>query len=516
MVMCGIAGAINFTISETLEHQKHRGNDNTGFLKLPEIELGHNRLAILDLTENGNQPLQNERYVLSYNGEWYDYRKFGQVGNDAHVLLQHLDANGIERGIQDVNGMFAFALYDKLLKKLHLLVDRMGQKPLYYYSEPGKFAFASSPAGLLHLKNKWKLNRKAVEKYFILGSTWGEKTLFEGINKLCGSYWLTYDLQSGEITKKRYWEPQFQDKTDGIEDLILDSINKVKVSDVPVFIFLSGGIDSTLVASQFKGEHAIHLESPEYSYAKQAADMFGVHLHEVKVKDANFNELIKDYVTKTGECSMAGHIPSLVSRETAKYCKVAVTANGADELFCGYDRHYWDDTKQMRHIFRPCYEAYLTELMTEMYPISGGISLKRWIELMTYVQFDLNKTLDFGSMCHTLEVRSPFLDHRLVEMALSIPEMAHFGKLGGKNILKTMLSKMGFDNRFLTRPKLGFSVHYQPGSFENDKKQAYKWCMDNNLFKFTELSGRDERYLESSALSFKIWFDTWKEKLDLN
>jgi asparagine synthetase B (glutamine-hydrolysing) len=141
---------------------------------------------------------------------------------------------------------------------------------------------------------------------------------------------------------------------------------------------------------------------------------------------------------------------------------------------------------------------------------------KMW-ELNGFIQFDLNKTLDFASMCHSLEVRSPFLDHRLVEMALSIPESKHRAE-GNKTILKRMLRKFGFNDQFLNRPKIGFSLHKTPTRMPELIKKALNWCITNKYLvcDWNTLNGRDQRYLEMSCLGFYYWYHTWKEKIKTN
>ena len=138
----------------------------------------------------------------------------------------------------------------------------------------------------------------------------------------------------------------------------------------------------------------------------------------------------------------------------------------------------------------------------------------RWEELNSYVQYDLNQTLDFASMCHGLEVRCPFLDHRLVEMALSIPESVHRAQ-GNKTILKNMLRKFGFGNHFLNRAKLGFSLHTQPENLESLIATAWRWVQKEGFLNIQgkKLTPRDDRYLKMSALSFYYWHQVWSHKL---
>jgi len=132
------------------------------------------------------------------------------------------------------------------------------------------------------------------------------------------------------------------------------------------------------------------------------------------------------------------------------------------------------------------------------------MSQGRWFELQTYVQHDLNKTLDFASMAHGLEVRSPFLDHRLVEAALSVPQE----KIGRKALLKDMLRGMGFNDAFLNRPKMGFTLYQKPTNYDVDG--AYQWALANGWLKDAKRSPRDHQYLKASAFSFRIWWETFK------
>lgn len=524
--MCGISGIINGNIETLLKKQIHRGPDTCGKnLASAEYDLylGHNRLSIIDLSELSNQPLENDRYVLTYNGEIYNYKEchmaldpfnydLNNTPGDSRTLLSYVTRFGISQTLRDINGMYAFGLYDKIYNKLHLVVDRFAQKPLYYYQEGETFAFASSPAALLHLKDKWKINEQALQSYWKLGSVMID-SIWEGIKKVDGSEIVTYDLEKKTITKERYWEPKFQENTKHIEELILDSIGKVKVADVPVFIFLSGGIDSTLVASQFEGGEAIHMDGPERKYAELVAKKFNLKLNVVSPVEVCAKCGLKDYVTKTGEPTMAGLTPWITAREAAKFCKVAVSANGADELFFGYNRIEDDEqtSNQYWNIFRMCVDGFpLTTAKHFDTLIDDRLSRSRWLELQTYVKHDLNKTLDAASMCHSLEVRNPFLDHRLVEMALSIP----FEKIGRKELLKNMLRKMGFDNQFLNRPKMGFTLYHEPKGYKELQETAYKWCILNGYLKLISTPNtRDLMYLKASAAGFYVFWETFKDKI---
>jgi asparagine synthase (glutamine-hydrolysing) len=318
---------------------------------------------------------------------------------------------------------------------------------------------------------------------------------------------VTYDLRTKTITTEKYWYPTYKPNED-LRELVIDAIKKVKVADVPVYLFLSGGIDSSVVASQ-GFQHSVHMDGPELGYAEKVAQRFGINLHIVSPGKFDAVECMTDYVQKCGEPSAAALIPYIVSRETAKLCKVAVSANGADELFFGYDRTSDSCTPgQLAHIFRMGVGGYKEIAELKRYKnIDERLSFGRWLELQTYVQHDLNKTLDFASMAHGLEVRSPFLDHRLVEVALSVPQE----KIGRKALLKQMLREQGFDDRFLNRPKLGFTLYQKPVNYDVDK--AYGWCIDNGWLKDIAYSKRDRLYLKAAAFSFKVWWETFNHLL---
>lgn len=516
--MCGISGIFSddgypsVFINDMVNIMTHRGPDDCHTQTPGEYKwLGHNRLSIIDLSYKGSQPMQSHRYVLTMNGEIYNYKELESYievkgGNDCSVFLNYVERYDINQSLRDINGMFAFGLYDKVNDLLHLAVDRFGQKPLYYYHSDKFFAFASTPNALLWIKDKWKINQEALNSYWLLGGIMGENSLFDGIKRLNAAEHLTFDPKTGKCWKEKYWEPKFQSNTSGIEDLVLDSIKRVKVSDVPVYIFLSGGIDSTLVASQCEGMNAIHLDGPERKYAEQVAKKYNINLHIVDPVECDPVEAMKDYVTKSGEPAMAALIPWMVSRETAKLAKCAITANGADELFFGYDRTKQEiRSEQIKHIYRSIDIPWIGD-----FTLSPG----RQLELRDYVQFDLNQTLDRASMCHSLEVRSPFLDHRLVEMALSIPENIHRNGYGNKSILKKMLKNMGFDDPFFQRPKVGFSLFKQPKGLAKLQSEALQWCIKEGFLKCNPLTlnGRDLRYLEASSFSFRVWYQV-HEKL---
>ena len=511
--MCRIAGSVHIDswwIESALTHQRMGGPDSQNWVSHNlNVNIGH---CLLSIIGNQPQPLENDRYIMTYNSEWYNFKYFyPNHSSDSLAALDHFTKKGID-AIHDFNFMGAIGLYDKLEYKLHLIVDRFAQKNLYYYHSKGKFAFASSPAPLLELNDKWEINNDMLQSYWLLGSTMG--CIWQGITKLNASERLVYDIRKNTTETIRWYEPKFQENTtvEDLEGKVLEAIRKVKVSDVPIHIFLSGGIDSTLVASQFEGGKAIHLNSPERHYAQQAADRFNIELKVIEPESIDAEVYLTDFARQCGEPCMSALIPYATAKEVAKYGKVAIIGNAFDELFFGYLRTHQEYTDQS-HIYR--YEFMLENFMLMPFETHGKWYCGgRWEELMSFVQFDLNKNLDFASMCHGLEVRTPALDHELVEMALSINEGEH-RKYGNKTILKNILKKFGFRDQFLNRPKLGFSIHKQPVNMKELLKKSLNWCLNEGylILGDKKRSGRDTHYIEMSALSFYYWYQEWKHKI---
>lgn len=516
--MCGILAVISKeppkeNIFRAWQSLEKRGPDNFGSWSNGDANLYHTRLSIIDLSEQGNQPMESSRWVLIFNGELYDHmslrNKLGPMHwashSDTLTLLMCIEHKGIDWTLQNIEGMFSFAAYDKFEGKLHMAVDPFGIKPLYYINRYDFFACASSPAALTHFQDKWKFNDNALIDMLSLGAT--RDSLFDGIDKVYGGLHQVFDFAKHSMDSGFYYKPKGQQCTE--EDLIgavKHSIQITKISDVSSFIFLSGGIDSTVVASQCQYMKAIHLKSPEESYAKQAAEKYYNQLHFVEPRDYSAEECLKDYALQSGDCSMAALQPYIVSKEVCKFGKVAISANGADETFFGYNRMHEDVTlEQYQHIFRTGLPHLWGDYLS--------FQTTRNLELKSYVQFDLNKTLDFASMCHSLEVRVPYLNKTVVEMALSIPRAQHVNGYGNKSILKKFLQREGFNQEFLTRPKIGFSLHTEPSDYAHLKVLGLKLLRDEFDIKTHFYSQRDARYFEASAAAFYCWYEVWKNKL---
>lgn len=441
--------------------------------------------------------MESTRWVLASNSEIYnhiDLRKalgpmHWPVHSDTYTLLQLLEHKGLQWTLDNIEGMFSFAAYDKFEKTVYLAVDPFGIKPMFYTDD----GFASSPGALTYLRDKWTLDTDALQDMLALGAT--RDPLFDGIKRLPGGHVMKWNMLNGTKTILKYYEiiPKPCDDVE-LMNAVCHSIESMRMSDVPIHIFLSGGIDSTVVASQMKRVNAVHLDSPEFKYAQQVATKYGNQLMVISPSDFNAERCISDYV-QSGDCSAAAIIPYIVSKEVSKLGKVAISANGADELFVGYHRMMAGKQTQLSHIFRPI--AHRFECNDDT----------RLLELQTYIEYDLNKTLDFASMCHGLEVRVPYLNKTVVEMAMGMSLEKH----GSKRVLKDFLKKEGFGNEFLYRPKLGFSLYSQPEGYEALKDEGVKLLADMGYS--YKLFSRDLSYYRAIAGNFKVWYERWKNIL---
>lgn len=516
---CGIAGGMNIrkaTVEKMLERQHSRGPDHTGIEQIGNVIFGHNRLAIIDKSERSNQPIFGGGTMLTYNGEFYNYDS--KLESDTISLFskffarystddsQALPINKISILINEINGMFAFGFYrdDTII----LVRDRFGIKPLYFTHQKDYFAFASTPAALSLTKDNWKISEKGLQEYLSLGATMLH-SMFDGIDAVPPGYYLTYNIKTHSYKLTRWYYPKFiENAKETIKEKVRQAIDRVKLTcDWPQITLLSGGVDSTIVSSRYLGGNAIHLQSPEREYAEQAAKKFNLNLLDVTPTIESAEEGLTDFITKSGEPTMAGLIPWITCKEIAKQgYRVAITANGADELFFGYDRMKGHTHEQRSHIFREF--SFSDELMFQM---AGdyqpqGFNMRQWLEVYSYLAFDLNKTLDYASMCHSVEVRVPYLDHELVEAALSIPMEQHIGRYGNKTILKEMLLELGFDYDFIHRPKVGFSLHHEPSDLANLKRKAMDWYKKTGYEQLPlNATGRQQSYHESAMPGLYLW-----------
>lgn len=375
--MCGIYGHYLFNENEEISVEKiieklhHRGPDSTGILKKGPLCLAHKRLAIIDLSKNGNQPLVYENLSIIFNGEIYNHNVlreklkkanyFFDGRSDTEVLLKAFHKWG-PSSIKLLEGMFAFAIFDSKNKKIILSRDLAGEKPIYYYLSKNKFAFASELKSI-KITNKI-LDYKAISFYLSYGYFPRADTVFKSVKKIIPGTYLEFDLENKRIKSFKYLEEKlFNEKKKykkevniythekNIENLLIDSVKNKLQADVKVAVLLSGGIDSGLVtafakkikpdiqAYTVKFDNQIFDESVE---ASKIAEHLKVKHKIIRVQPPNFEEL-KELLSKVDEpFADSSIIPTaILCKNVSQEYKVALSGDGGDELFGGYTHYKW-------------------------------------------------------------------------------------------------------------------------------------------------------------------------------
>lgn len=527
--MCGIVGIIGAsadgdTVVRMAARLRHRGPDGDGLWQEPGAALAHRRLAIQDLSDAGRQPMVHGRWVLTYNGEIYNHTALrrGLSGpwnssGDTETLLRLLASQGMA-AIERVAGMFAFALWDGAAQRLELVRDRLGIKPLYYRLLPDGIAFASELKALLVLGQP-PVDRGAVRDYLFHGYVPAPKSIFQGIAKLPAGHRLTW--QGGRVQIERYWRPSTtivaRSEANAVEEL--DALLRLVVpahtlADVPVGVFLSGGIDSALTTYYLDAPRTFSLGfeargRSELEAAARVARHLGTAHTEMMAPAADFAAALDRLPLLFDEPfgDSAAWSNFLVAGCARREVTVALSGEGGDEIFCGYPR-YWSDVGARSHVWNRALAALLPPLSrfgTSMqrraavdlpaYALAlGGLGAAqvdallgdewqepgydhhwfyrqfwqpgmaplaqlRWLDLNSDLAEGLLTKVDRTSMAHSLEVRPPLLDHRLVEYmlgvdpALLIDRERRRGKLLVRKLMAPRLPPGHLD-----APKSGFGL----------------------------------------------------------
>jgi asparagine synthase (glutamine-hydrolysing) len=627
--MCGIVGIYSFSgkpVSKDLlikmrDVMVHRGPDGAGVWVSGDgkVALGHRRLSIIDLSEAAAQPMCNEDATLwiSFNGEIYNHSEIKlelqNIGNhqwktdhsDTEVILHAFEQWGIHC-LEKFRGMFAIALWDDKRKELWLIRDRIGIKPLYYSIFDGRINFASEIKALLEdPQQKRIVDEEAFFHYLSFLTAPAPRTLFAGIKKLHAGTWLKIK-EDGQIRESRYWDVWDHTKSlgntseeeiaEGILFELRAAVKLRKVSDVPVGVFLSGGVDSSTNAALFsEGEQkpvktftiGYEGEYPSYpnelQYARQMATQVGAEYHERILKQDDLIDFLPRMVHLQDEpiadpvCVPVYYVSELARNHGVIVCQVG---EGADELFCGYSTwkralqvQYYDDFPLPRlfkeigliglrslgrgdtfyyewlrrgasgqPIFWGGGEAFtdfqkkklLSHRLREKFadltsweilkPIRQRFEEKAWekshLQWMTYVDLNIRlpelllMRIDKMSMGVSLEGRVPFLDHRFVELAMSIPESIKTKNGTLKYILKKAVRGL-IPDPLIDRKKQGFGVPIHEwffGQFGMKARQELReFCQWTDFLDSAEIEhlidqGRGPHvwYL----LNFALW---WKE-----
>lgn len=464
------------------------------------VALGHRRLKIMDQGPGGLQPRASRDWVLCYNGEIYNHselkRELQYLGHslpgsgDAEVVLAALQQWGFEECLERFDGMFAMAAWQRETGRLMLARDRFGEKPLYYGRVQGDLVFASdlhALRGYPGISNA--LDHQALGRYLRFGCVPGPGSIIKDLHKLPPGCWL-----DGEGEVRSYWQiekhrrPDLHSPSDQVELLLRESIRQRLQATVPVGIFLSGGIDSSLVAALAQSECGGPLRTFTIGFEKASIDeapfsrALARHLgcqhyeHYITQSEALEQVLQLGQVYDEPFADSSQIATCWVSRLARQQVKVVLTGDGSDELFLGYGRYQMTLRKwQARHesrlegvflrqttlgyidpseVLLPDAELQSHELFYPPSPVAMEEARKlSWWDLGHYLPNDILTKVDRATMAVGLEARAPFLSRPLAELAFSLPAL----DVSSKTILKSVLSRY-VPRSLFDRPKQGFEV----------------------------------------------------------
>ncbi len=634
--MCGIVGIYHYNnnksvnadvLKEMRDSMVHRGPDAAGIWISPDrkIGLGHRRLSIIDLSDAATQPMSNENgdIWIVFNGEIYNHseirkellaagHKFKTDHSDTEVIIHAFEEWG-EDCVHRFRGMFVFAVYNGRTKEVLLFRDRIGIKPLYYSIRKGCIAFASEIKALLADPDQPRsVCEEALYHYLSFMTTPAPMTLFNGIYKLPGGSMLRIN-ENGDVKERRYWDvwdytdPLVNETEEEISEKLLHelriAVNYRKVSDVPVGVFLSGGIDSSINAVLFSEdetnsvntfsigyEKEYHYFQNELKYARVIADLVGANHHEKKLNEEDLIQVLQQLIYSQDEpIADSGCIPTYyVSRLSKDYgVTVCQVGEGSDELFHGYSSWnlymklqklsnlpftsplkmtglallklmgketktryewlrrlkcgepiFWGGAEaftegQKKSMFSPGFRKQTNDFSSFeiIKPVWDRFNDKAWektpLNWMTYMDLNLRlpelllMRVDKMSMATSLEARVPFLDHKVVELAMSIPTSVKLKKNNNKYILKKAVQGL-IPDEIVNRKKQGFSDLLNEWFFENlgdfARKKIVNFAGRTDYFndRFIEMLLAGRRFNEQwLILNFILWHEMWIEKKEL-
>ena len=610
--MCGISGFHVFgnykefdkdaKIKEITDILWHRGPDASGFWnsEKDKIYLGHRRLSILDLSDNGIQPMlsNNGRYVITFNGEIYNFGKLRKEletkfnirfynNTDTQVILELVSVFGIRSTLKKLEGMFALAIWDKEKKSLFLTRDRFGEKPLFYYLDNNILVFSSElkSINLFFKSGQLDVNYDSCNYYSVLGYIPAPLTIYKKVYKVMPAEIL--EIKGSIVKQEKYWNidkkidnknnNSFEENLHQVDQLLNDSIKKMMIADVEVGCFLSGGVDSSVIATLMQKNSNKKIKTftvgfsekkyNEADFARKIADYIGSDHNEIIVSMDDMIKNIDGIVDQYDEpFSDSSCLPTdLISNFASKKLKVVLSGDGGDEIFLGYNRYLYakkikflsdilskgkrSSLKKIIDFFPVNLLDYLSSPFQKSFGLHGFshkmMKLSNIINYETNTDFykrlsildntklgqfldgsekifsnyndmnliesvqrndidyyllnDILTKVDRASMVNSLEVRSPFLDHNLVERVFAMP-MTH--KMKGnqqKILLKELLGKY-LPKKLFIRPKMGFGIPIEEWL---KQEKMIKYC-DNIFFNINWSSiGYEKKKMAEIWINYK-------------
>lgn len=558
--MCGIYGTtIHYKegqVKEKLRRTAFRGPDQMGVKMVNTdndkfVTFGHNRLSIIDLDPRSNQPFSyNDTVYLVFNGEIYNFQKlkktlqklgyYFKTTSDTEVVCAAYLEYG-EDCVSHFNGMFAFVIYDVKKQLFFGARDRLGQKPFYFFHKGKDFEFASQISSIQLYHDNLTISSKSINYFLAWGIVPDPYSIFNEINKLKPGHSFNFNLNTGKFNERQYWDidylgktkfgGSFSDAKEELNTLLSDAVKGRLFADVPVGVFLSGGVDSSIITALATKTSSTKVKTfsvkfnekgfDESVYAQRVAD----HLKtDHQVIECNYKEgidLIQNFSHYYDEpFADASAIPSmLLSKYTRQQVTVALSGDAGDESFIGYHRYNW--VNYMNKIYKlpkplrlfaastlnilPNYKLKTVGRVIKNSNVNNAYlstmygPIPSWIEnefsshsdfdelkylfhnskniyerisdfdIKTYLNWEINTKVDRASMAYSLEVRAPLQDYRIVEFARSLPTDYKYHKGTMKHLLKELLYEY-VPKPIFERPKAGFTMPFKEW-FKNDLKE---------------------------------------------
>ncbi|MBA3665105.1 MAG: asparagine synthase (glutamine-hydrolyzing) [Bacteroidetes bacterium] len=535
--MCGIAGSYYLDTniskrfnnhSKIVELLKHRGPDHQAFHQFNNCTFYHSRLSIIDTSDNSNQPYLagNKQSGMVFNGEIFNYKELRPGANSDVEVLFDLFEKEKTNCLNKLNGFFAFAHYDEANNSFFLVRDRLGVKPLYFYLDKEKFIFASELKPLMELAGAQELNKDLLYSYFRLNYCSGHETIFKNVYRMLPGHYI--EIKNKEIELVKWYQPQKTVQTQKLDELLNDSVRLRLVADVPVGSFLSGGMDSSII-SALAIKHKPDLQTfsigfkdesyfDETDFAEQVSRHINSNHSTFKLSENDFIENIEPFLQGIDEpfADSSAFNFYMLSKLTAKKVKVALSGDGADELFKGYYKHKaiflksdfkyrfladvarplmafntgsrnsrignikrritkfnsiqnLSETETFKYLASISTDTEVCELLSETNPSYfdsifklGKTTFNRedLLDLKIVLADDMLVKADRFSMRHGIEIRNPFLDYRVVEYALNLNRELKINSNKQKIILHKEFSHL-LPKSIFERAKKGFELPLQ-------------------------------------------------------
>ncbi|MEO8588244.1 MAG: asparagine synthase (glutamine-hydrolyzing) [Flavobacteriales bacterium] len=580
--MCGIVGSFQLNSAQPLPEERvqaalrciaHRGPDDEGLFRQGRTVLGHRRLSIIDTSSAGHQPFTDDggRYTIAFNGEVFNFKDLrASLEAQGHSFRSHSDTEVVLRlfavkgvaFLDDLNGFFALAIHDAQEDTLFLARDRFGVKPLWWCEHDSRLLFGSELRALLALGAPRAIDQVSLRTYFTHNYIPAPYSILQGVHKLLPGHSITVDAKGMRLVRWYNAEQAAVDHqgtggpVEQLRDLLDDAVRIRLISDVPTGTFLSGGLDSSIISALAKRHKpdlrtfSIGYTDPYYdetSYAETVAKHIGSQHTTFTISTSDLADHYADFLGSVDEpFADQSALPSyLLNKHTRHHVTVALSGDGADEVFGGYRKHQaelrvldpglaerlallggplwkllprsrnsgltdrfrqldkyartarltredrylllasWDDELDTTALLDP--RANDQEFRARRNAITApfarhtDLNALLWADLFTVLPDDMLHKVDLTSMAHALEVRTPFLDKRVVEFAFSLPAAAKFHKGSGKHLLREAFGGL-LPTITVQRPKRGFEVPLTPlllGPLAADVQA----CMDEALLR---------------------------------